>query len=114
MKYFGHSISEKGIQSDADKVRALCELPPPTNVTELRSLCGMLNYLSKYIPGMTSVLKPVMDLLKNYTAWRWGPKQERAVIRVKSNLRELPTLDLYHAWACEKFRKYVIKLTISL
>ena len=63
----GHNISEKGVQPDTDKVRVLCELPPPTNVTELHSLCRMLNYLSKYIPGIASLLKPGTDLLKNYT-----------------------------------------------
>jgi len=55
----------------------------------------MLNYLSKYIPGIASLLKPGTDLLKNDTVWRWGQEQEKAFVQVKSKLQHLPTLHFY-------------------
>ena len=55
----------------------------------------MLNYLSKYIPGIASLMKPGTDLLKNYTVLWWGQEQETAYVQVKSKLRPLPTLHFY-------------------
>ena len=52
VKYFGQSISAVGASTDRDKVKAITEMPPPTSVTELRTVCGMFNYLSKFVPNM--------------------------------------------------------------
>ena len=46
VKYFGHMVSAKGIQPSTEKVQAIINMPAPTNVTELRSLVGMMNYLT--------------------------------------------------------------------
>ncbi|KAK2139386.1 hypothetical protein LSH36_1826g00005 [Paralvinella palmiformis] len=48
----------------------------------------MLNYLSKYIPGIASLLKPGTDLLKNDTVWRWGQEQEKAFVQVDLSVEQ--------------------------
>ena len=72
MKFFGHIISEDGVRPDPDKVKTVTKMPLPTSVTELRTLCGMFNYLSRFVSGMATDLKPITDLLKKMTAWSWG------------------------------------------
>ena len=70
VKFFGHIISESGIRPDPDKIKAITNMPAPSNVTELRTLCGMLNYLSKFVPEMASELKPITELLRKDVAWQ--------------------------------------------
>ena len=64
VKYFGHTISADGVRSDLGKVKAVTEMLPITSVAELRTVCGMFNYLSKFVPNMATTLKPVTDRMK--------------------------------------------------
>ena len=40
--YLGHKIDAEGLHPLADKVTAIQEAPPPTNVQELRAYLGLL------------------------------------------------------------------------
>ena len=95
MKYFGHIISKAGVRPDPDKVKAITDMPPPTSVTELRTVCGMLNYLAKFVPHMATTLKPITDLLQKKTAWCWAPAQEQAFETVKKKISSSPALGFY-------------------
>ncbi|KAI4899215.1 hypothetical protein NFI96_005200 [Prochilodus magdalenae] len=95
IRYFGHIISKDGIQPDMDKVTAITELPNPTNVTELRQMLGMVNYLGKFLPDLSTVLHPVTELLKRDTPWIWTRVQQQAFEKVKSMLTSAPVLSFY-------------------
>ena len=71
VKFFGHTVSAAGVRPDPDKVKAITEMPPPTSVTQLRTVCDTLNYLSKFVPNMAAMLRPVTGLMKD-CAWSWG------------------------------------------
>ena len=43
VKFLGHVISSNGIEVDPDKIKAIADLPPPTNVQEVRMFLGMVN-----------------------------------------------------------------------
>ncbi|KAL8586722.1 hypothetical protein ACOMHN_038708 [Nucella lapillus] len=55
----------------------------------------MFNYLARFVPGMTSIMKPITDLRKKDTAWSWGPSQQKAFQRIKEKLSSLPALGFY-------------------
>ena len=40
LKYLGHVVSVSGISSDPEKVRAIADMPLPTSVTELQTVCS--------------------------------------------------------------------------
>ena len=93
--YFGHVVSKDGVEPHPDRVAAIMELPPPTNVTELKSVNGMFNYVAKFVPHLSTVMKPMTDLLKADAAWVWGPDQENAFRRAKELLCAAPALAYY-------------------
>ena len=95
VKFFGHTVSGSGVSPDPEKIRAIKDMPPPTSVSELRTVCGMLNYLTKFVPHMATTLKPVTDLLKGNRAWLWGPAQQQAFDSVKKKLSKSPALGFY-------------------
>ena len=67
MEYLRHRISEKGIQPTEDKVRAVKDTPVPTNVTQLQSFVGLVNYYGKFLPNLSSILAPLYSLLQKGT-----------------------------------------------
>ena len=67
--YLGHHVTADGIHVDASKVEALRQAPPPTNVSELRSFLGMLNYYGKFLQNLSTLLHPLNELLKAGQKW---------------------------------------------
>ena len=52
----------------------------------------MINYLCSYIDQLSTILKPLNDLLKCNVYWFWGPKQEAAFTKVKDLISTAPVL----------------------
>jgi len=97
IQYFGHIIGQDWIKPDSSKVRGISEMPSPTNTDELCQVLGLVNYLGKFLPGLSTMLHPITELLKKETAWSWGELQEQAFARVKTLLVSAPVLAYYDA-----------------
>lgn len=59
VKYLGHIISAEGLRKDPAKIQAISDAPVPTNVQEVRSLVGLINYYGKFVPNLSSILSPL-------------------------------------------------------
>ena len=64
LTYLGHTISKDGINADANKIRAITEMPIPEDKEAVQRLLGMINYVGKFIPNLAKVTKPLRELLK--------------------------------------------------
>lgn len=93
--YMGNLLSENGLEPDPDKVSAVVNLKPPENITELRRFLGMTNYLARFIPNSSTLLKPLNDLLKTQNMWMWGESQDEAFNKIKSLITSADVLTFY-------------------
>ena len=93
--YFGSVISEQGVSPDPEKVRAIQELLPPQNVSQLRQVLGLINYLGRFLPNLSTVISPMSELLKLDTAWTWSHKQQQAFEKVKAMVTTTSVLAFY-------------------
>ena len=64
INFFGHIFSKDGCKPDPQRVKDLKNAPVPENITEVRSLLGMANYSSKYIPNFATITAPLRELTK--------------------------------------------------
>ena len=87
-KFFvtGHRISEKGLQPTEGKVKAISEAPAPTEVSQLRSFLGLINYYAKFLPNLATTLAPLYQLLQKGKQWAWGKSQQQAFEEAKRQL----------------------------
>ena len=60
--FMGHLLTADGIITDPNKVRAIKDMPTPTDVKSLKRFLGMVNYLSKFLPNLSSVSEPLRRL----------------------------------------------------
>ena len=95
IQYFGHIISAEGMRPDS-KVKAIKHMPSPCNVTELKQVLGLVNYVGKFLPGLSSELHPITALLRRKSEWVWSDAQENAFEKVKSMLVSAPALAYYY------------------
>lgn len=77
--FIGHRISAEGIKPDRAKISAILDMPPPKDVPGVRRLCGMVQYLAKFLPNLASDLGPIRALTKKEIKWNWTPECDRAL-----------------------------------
>ena len=63
LKFLGHLVDEEGIRADPDKVTAITEMVPPTNISELCRFMGMVNQLGKFSMNLADLTQPLRQLL---------------------------------------------------
>ncbi|CAB3256144.1 unnamed protein product [Arctia plantaginis] len=93
--YLGYKINKYGLHTDSKKIEAIVAAPPPTNVTQLKSFIGLVNFYSKFCVNMSDILKPMYDLLKKNVKWRWTVDCNTAFNKIKNVLSSSPVLAHY-------------------
>ena len=63
-KLLGHIISERGIEVDPEKMRAILDMPTPRTKREIKGFLGRLQYISRFIAKPTNICEPIFHLLK--------------------------------------------------
>ncbi|KAK9532898.1 hypothetical protein VZT92_010260 [Zoarces viviparus] len=95
LRFLGHLIDRSVIQPDPDKVEAIRQLSPPADVQEFRRILGMVNYLGRYIPELSTVGQPLYELLKDKNTWTWSHVQQTTFEHIKELLTTAPVLAFY-------------------
>lgn len=93
--YLGHVFSEKGMQIDTNKIKAIMDMPEPRDRPSLERFLGMINYLSKFIPNYSQMAGPLRGLLKKGNEWVWDSVHQTAVHKLKQAVCSAPVLALY-------------------
>ena len=71
VKFHGHVFSQDGLKTDPEKVRAIVEMPRPTDKAGVQRLLGMVNYVSKFIPNLSDLTTRLRTLLHQDVLWHW-------------------------------------------
>ncbi|TYK04972.1 Transposon Tf2-6 polyprotein [Cucumis melo var. makuwa] len=91
VNYLGHVISEKGVEVDLEKIRAISEWPIPTNVREVRGFLGLTRYYCRFEHNYGSIAGPLTQLLKN-GSFMWNEEATASFKQLKKAMMTLPVL----------------------
>lgn len=90
-KFLGFMVSQSGIETNPDKIRAIVEMPPsPKNVKEVQSLNGKVVALNKFVSRATDKCLPFFRTLKK--SFEWTVKCQQAFEQLKAYLSSPPLL----------------------
>lgn len=92
VKYLGTIITAEGMKPDPDKVKAIVDIPTPTDKADVRHLLGMINFLASHIPNMSATTAPLRDLLKTDIHFQWDSQHEAALTKIKEVISAAPVL----------------------
>lgn len=68
IRYLGHEVDQNGLHPTADRVATIKQAPKPGNVTQLKAFLGLVNFYSKFLPNLATVLEPLHNLLRREAA----------------------------------------------
>ena len=95
MKFIGHVISKDGLKPDPDKVAAIKNMPKPTSKSEVPTLLGFVNYLSKFLPKLSDVSAPLRELTSNQAQFTWATHHDKAFATIQQLVIQHPVLKFY-------------------
>jgi len=91
-KLLGFVVSDKGIEVDPEKVKAIQSMPSPKTEKEVRGFLGRLNYIARFIAQLTTTCEPVFRLLRKKNPGIWNEECEEAFNKIKQYLQSPPLL----------------------
>ena len=69
--FFGNMLTKQGIKPDPKTVDAIQNWPIPEDQQQLQSFLGSVNYLSRFIAGLSDLQKPLQSLIGADTPFHW-------------------------------------------
>jgi len=97
VSYLGYSISADVIMPKPDLLDDIVNAPEPQNIDQLRSFLGLLHFYNKFLPNLSTVIKPLYDLLKENVQWVWSDECKIAFNISKNMLKNSPGLAHYNS-----------------
>ena len=94
--FIGHMATDQGLEVDPAKVRAIIEMPAPTDKLGVQRLLGLAQYLAKFLPHLSDVTKPLRDLTQSNVLWVWNEAQQTAFEKLKEMVTRTPVLRYYN------------------
>ena len=98
--YLGHVVSEEGIKTDPDKIKALKGWPTPKSIKDVRKFLGFAGYYRRFCKGFSAIVRPLNDLLVGQstskptkkTVFKWEEPQQTAFKTIIDRLSNPPIL----------------------
>ena len=75
-----------------DKVDTVLNALVPQNVEQLRSQLGLVNYYNRNLPNLSTVIKPLNELLEKNRKWVWSNACQSAFENIKTLITSEPVL----------------------
>lgn len=84
--FLGHVVNKHGISPNPDNVNKLIRMKTPTNVREVRGILGLGSYYRRFISGFSQIVKPMVDLTRKDSKFKWTNECEQALNNLKKAL----------------------------
>ena len=89
-KFLGFIVNNRGIEANPDKIKAVLDMPQPSNIKEVQSLTGRIVALSRFVSKASDKCQPFFQVLKK--AFQWDGHCKEAFTALKTYLSSPPIL----------------------
>ena len=78
LHFLGINVDREGIRPDPAKIKAIEDMPRPTNVLEVKSFLGAVTFYNKFVKSMSTIREPLDALLRKGVKFEWTKGCEKA------------------------------------
>ncbi|XP_055356704.1 uncharacterized protein K02A2.6-like [Paramacrobiotus metropolitanus] len=86
VEYLGFIVDSRGRHISRNRVKALLDMGPPKNVSELRAFLGMVNHYAKFVKNLSAKCHVFHNLLKADVTWAWSKQCEEQFAELKQEI----------------------------
>ena len=83
-KFLGFIVNYRGIEANLEKIKAVLDMPPPSNIKEVQRLTRRIAALSRFMSKASDKCQPFFQVLKK--AFQWDTSCEEAFSALKTYL----------------------------
>ena len=83
IQFCAHEIDKNGLHKTQEKISAVVQAPRPMSVTQVWSFLGLVNYYSHFLPRLSTLVRPLNQLLEKHHKWKWTESCEQAFQKAK-------------------------------
>lgn len=92
LRYLGYVVDRNGLHVDPEKVSAILNIAPPSNVSEVRRFIGMTSWYRRFVPNYSTIIAPLAGLLRKNKRFLWDEACEQSFQALKEHLVKAPIL----------------------
>ncbi|KAL0313256.1 UNVERIFIED_CONTAM: hypothetical protein Sradi_5724900 [Sesamum radiatum] len=91
-RFLGFMVTQLGIKVNPDKIKAILDMGPPNNISEVQRLTGRIAALSRFISKSTQIDLSFFKTLRKVKNFEWTKECQQAFEDLKAYLAKLPLL----------------------
>ncbi|XP_072366342.1 uncharacterized protein [Scyliorhinus torazame] len=92
--FLGDKLSAKGVQADQEKIKAILNMPHPTDKKGVLRMLGMINFTGKFIPNLTKATRS-SEIIKKDTIFQLSNRHEHEWQMLQEALTTAPMLTFF-------------------
>jgi hypothetical protein len=67
-------VSKDGMIIDPEITQYIAKLPPPSSKKSMQSFLGKINFVKRFVPRFSEMVRPLQNLIKKDVLYHWGPQ----------------------------------------
>ena len=95
LTYIGHVLTKNGLKADPRKIEAVKNMKSPDNIKALKRFLGMVSYLQKFLPDISSKTESLRMLDRKNVDWMWTTRHEKDCQMIKDLICKSPILKYF-------------------
>lgn len=92
VQYLGLLISESGMQPAAKHIRAMAEMPTPTDKAAVLRFLGLVKFLARFVPNVSHLTSHLRQLTRKEVEFQWTASHEGEFTYLKKLIASQPVL----------------------
>ena len=91
-KLLGFVVSKQGINIDPERTQTIAQISMPHSKKTMQSFLGKINFVSRFIPGFTEIVRPLQKMIKKDAEFKWSVEEKKSFHDILKAISEAPTL----------------------
>lgn len=100
LDFLGYHITANGVKVSQDKVNSIINFSIPKSAAELSSFLGLISYVCKYIPHLSTITYCLNDLTRKGKQFIWQNHHQEAFQKIKDIIGNQEALALFDPDCC--------------
>ena len=96
IQFLGHVVGNGRLRPADDNTKKIINIEVPNNKKQVKSIMGLITYYSKFLPHLSTLMKPITRLVEKASPKQviWTDECQQALSAVKSAISAQPSLKL--------------------